>query len=1148
MPFTGERYVSGLVGDIQSEHYHRYLLALRFARGLDVLDVASGEGFGSAILGQVARSVVGVDVDAGSVRFANENYLSERVSFRRGDATALPVADCSIDVIVSFETIEHLTDHDAFLAEIHRVLRPDGRLVISSPDRKVYSEDSHTKNAFHLHELGRREFLDKLRANFTRVTLLEQRAFSGSVIARAAETGGAAEVEGFATTDGLTFERSVGIPDCPYLVAVASNAELPAVPHSVMHTPRVAWHMEEMRQRAEKHAEEARVEAARLAVERDLRGSEVERLVAELAHAAAERDLRGSEKDRLAAELAHAAAERDLRGNEVDRLAAELTHAAAERDLHRNEAERLAVEIARLTRESAEARGALRQVAESTTWRASRPARQLLSGYPRVARALRGSLRLATWTLSGKLGIRLRERQERHAFWREALALQRAGGIDPTWYLSNNPDIAASGMDPAYHYVAHGRAEGRGPAPPPPPPAEAPGLTLPANPQVLADGHREWQTYEPMANRIAEDRAQQLAEVRPEPLPIISLKGEELVELALRLEFSPEERPLVSIIVPVFNNLRLTMECLLSIRRHTDARTPYEVVLADDASTDDSSMVLSQIRNVIYVRNEENLGFLMNCNGAARHARGEFVLFLNNDVQVTGGWLAALVEAFSEKPNVGAAGPRIVYPSGHLQEAGVAVNVDCSAQMIGLSDDASDPRYNFARRVDYCSGACLMLRREVFTEVGGFSEYLRPAYYEDLDLCLKLRERGLATWYVPEAVILHHLSKTVDALSNDYKMRCIVANQQKLAERWQAEVDAMNRVRLFAFYLPQFHPIPENDRWWGKGFTEWTNVTRAVPQYAGHWQPRLPADLGFYDLRRPEVLAEQAALARRYGIEGFCFYYYWFGGKRLLETPVEAMLGSDASDFPFLLCWANENWTRRWDGTDTEILMAQSYSDADSRAVIYDLMRYFRDPRYVRVDGRPMLLVYRVGLFPDFAQTSAMWRRLCREEGIGEIYLSMVASFEDSSKPPSPRDFGCDAVVQFPPHGRAVPAGPQQGPANPDFGNVVFDYEASVLNYLRQPAPAAPYFPGVMPSWDNTARRMAQATVFHGATPGAFQAWLEEAIRRSREHNSGDERIVFINAWNEWAEGAHLEPDRMFGHANLEAVRNALLAHTHRVK
>jgi lipopolysaccharide biosynthesis protein len=343
-------------------------------------------------------------------------------------------------------------------------------------------------------------------------------------------------------------------------------------------------------------------------------------------------------------------------------------------------------------------------------------------------------------------------------------------------------------------------------------------------------------------------------------------------------------------------------------------------------------------------------------------------------------------------------------------------------------------------------------------------------------------------------------------------------------------------IRAIAFYLPQFHPIPENDRWWGAGFTEWTNVTRARPIFTGHYQPHLPADMGFYDLRVADTREKQAALATRYGIHGFCYYSYWFAGRRLLETPVESMRASGEPDFPYCLCWANENWTRRWDGADREILIAQNPSRADDERLILDLLPHFRDPRYIRVGGRPLFIVYRIGVLPDVTATAELWRAVARREGIGELYLCAAKTYDTGD----PTFYGFDAVVEFPPHGlRTVTMHEQLDLLEHGFAGTVVDYRQFVVDCITAREPSYTLHRTVMPGWDNTARRRRQALVFAHATPEVYELWVREVAAETRRKPPG-ERLLFINAWNEWAEGAHLEPDQRFGHQYLEATARAL--------
>ena len=354
-------------------------------------------------------------------------------------------------------------------------------------------------------------------------------------------------------------------------------------------------------------------------------------------------------------------------------------------------------------------------------------------------------------------------------------------------------------------------------------------------------------------------------------------------------------------------------------------------------------------------------------------------------------------------------------------------------------------------------------------------------------------------------------------------------------------------VRLLAFHLPQFHPIPENDRWWGKGFTEWTNVAKAEPLFRGHDQPRLPADLGYYDLRLPEARAAQAVLAKSYGIEGFCYWHYWFHGNRLLERPVEEILASGEPDFPFCLAWANESWSRSWLGDDREILIEQSYSEEDDRAHARHLLRAFSDPRYIRIHGRPMLVVYKPTALPDAQRTTDIFRHECTRSGLPEPYLVGIDAHcpgtdmrrlgFDMTEHHEPQlgVFGPE-VFQDAPRLSRLKRNLRQGIPSSIFKVYSYVDSTRLMARLR---PAFPHFPCCFAGWDNTARRGRHAIVIRGSTPELFGDQLA-LLAESVLHKDPQERVVFINAWNEWAEGMYLEPDVKFGHAYLRSVAQVL--------
>jgi hypothetical protein len=348
-------------------------------------------------------------------------------------------------------------------------------------------------------------------------------------------------------------------------------------------------------------------------------------------------------------------------------------------------------------------------------------------------------------------------------------------------------------------------------------------------------------------------------------------------------------------------------------------------------------------------------------------------------------------------------------------------------------------------------------------------------------------------------------------------------------------------VRVIAFYLPQFHPIPENDKWWGKGFTEWTNVTQAKPLFKGHYQPHLPADLGFYDLRLPEVREAQAEMAKNYRIEGFCYWHYWFSGKRLLDRPLNEVLTSGKPNFPFCIGWANESWTRSWEGDEKEIIIKQQYSPEDDLAHARWLTSVFSDSRYISISGRPLFVIYRPPMLPDARRTIDTFRSECVRLGMAEPYIVG----RDTHYPGvDMREFGCDITEtsvprldflfrEFTPFGLDLIRNLRQG---------VFNRKLKIYNYseacerTESYRPKHPFITGFLVGWDNTPRRGRNAVILNGTTPQAFGNLLRNNLK-TLAYEQPELRIIFVNAWNEWAEGMHLEPDQKWGYGFLEALK-----------
>jgi hypothetical protein len=417
-------------------------------------------------------------------------------------------------------------------------------------------------------------------------------------------------------------------------------------------------------------------------------------------------------------------------------------------------------------------------------------------------------------------------------------------------------------------------------------------------------------------------------------------------------------------------------------------------------------------------------------------------------------------------------------------------------------------------------------------------------------------------------------------------------------------------VQLIAFYLPQFYPTPENDKWWGKGFTEWTNVAKARPLFPRHYQPHVPADLGFYDLRLPQVRQAQAELARAHGIHGFCYYHYWFQGERFLERPLDEVVSSGKPDLPFCLCWANESWTREWDGKPGDVLIRQQYSREDDREHIRWLARIFQDPRYIRVNDKLLFLVFTASELPKPVETTSIWREEIRKMGLGELLLCRVEAYASEYGDPMP--LGFDAAVEFqpdytrldvvasiwpkamelvstPPRKRmlwqiasalgltrvkyllgkglqnrlwewAIRVGASRsvnvvkaqrkstwwrlatrlGMSSRAYqDHAIYEYGKFIERMLTKPDVPYRRFPCVLPSWDNSPRKKSNAYIVTDSSPSLYEHWLAQVLGKIRA-SSIRPKLVFINAWNEWAEGCHLEPDLRHGLGNLQATKRAL--------
>jgi O-antigen biosynthesis protein len=800
MKFTGERFIPTEQGKIRLEHYHRYATIQDVVAGKVVLDVACGEGYGSAMLSQSAASVTGVDISAEAVRHAANTYhLRNNLRYLEGSATALPFDDASFDVVVSFETIEHLAEQEEMLAEIRRVLRPDGIVVISSPNRPVYTEESGEHNEFHVKELDFVEFDTLLKARFPAVKYFGQRIHMGSVIQ---SLGGGDNTYRAWRDDGRNVLPQTGAMTAPvYFVAVcgADQASLPVLPASLMlpdqldlvkhYVSFAKWAQALDKEIAERNAvfQQQNQELAQSNAARQQLSQELVECNAMRQQLSQELEVCKAARQQLDQDLAE-------RSRMVTRLAREVDSHPAAIELALNEcraqykrdaaeqAALLAAQTARLAERDRTLELLDRRLAESIESHATALLRQeidsrnaAISSLERArAELIQQCAELNDETVRrGEWALRLDA--ELHQASKALQALTQTN----SWRVTK-PLREARRWISAPHQQSKRYAKGSLRL------AKRIYQALPLSHQTKAAHRRLLSSMMPRVLLASGSPASTIAARVLPPVPVVTEvpTADELLQAAAAIELPLSPQPVVSVIVPVYGQIGYTVRCLASIQKQLPGM-PFEVIVVDDCSPDNSLEVLAQVRGIHLARNETNQGFIRACNAGAAIAKGQYLCFLNNDTEVAKDWLDELLRTFSAFPGTGLAGSKLVYPDGRLQEAGGIIWQDGSAWNFGRLQDPQLPEYNYAREVDYCSGASIMVPAALYRELGGFDEHYLPAYCEDSDLALKIRDRGYRVIYQPLSAIVHYEGITSGTDLKQGAKAYQVSNSKKLFERWQ---------------------------------------------------------------------------------------------------------------------------------------------------------------------------------------------------------------------------------------------------------------------------------------------------------------------------------------------------------------------------